>query len=136
MAAMLFLDIEGAFPNMVTERLLHNLRMRQLPEPYVLFINRMLTDRHARLRFNGFTSDWVDIDNGIVQGDPLLMLLYLFYNAELIAVPKKEEAMIVYVDDASFYAEGTNFTEAYDRLHDMMNRAQGSYNWSNSQFTL
>ena len=121
---------------MVTERLLHNLRMRQLPEPYVLFINRMLTDHHARLRFNGFTSDWVDIDNGIVQGDPLLMLLYLFYNAELIAVPKKEEAMIVYVDDASFYAEGTNFTEAYDRLHDMMNRAQGSYNWSNSQFTL
>ena len=40
--------------------------------------------------------------------------------------------MIAYVDDASFYAEGTNFTEAYDRLRNMMNRAQGGYDWSNS----
>ena len=131
-AAVLFLDIEVAFPNTVTERLLHNPRTRQLPEPYVLFINRMLTDCCTRLHFDGFTSDWVDIDNGIVQGNPLLMLLYLFYNADLIAVPKKEEAMIAYVYDASFYAEGTNFMEVYDRLCDMMNRAQGSYNWSNS----
>ena len=49
-----------------------------------------------------------------------------------IAAPKKEEAMIAYVDDASFYAEGTNFTEPYDRLRDMMTRAQGGYDWSNS----
>ena len=83
-AAVLFLDIEGAFPNAVTDHLLHNLRTRQLPEPYVHFIERMLTNWHTRLRFNGFTSDWVNIDNGIVQGDPLSMLIYLFYNADLI----------------------------------------------------
>ena len=73
----------------------------------------MLTDRRTRLHFDGFTSDWVNIDNGIIQGDPLSMLLYLFYNADLIVAPKKEEAMIAYVDDASFYAEDTNFMEAY-----------------------
>ena len=48
-AAVLFLDIEGAFPNAVTERLLHNMRMRQLPEPYVKFIDCMLTSRHTKL---------------------------------------------------------------------------------------
>ena len=136
-AAILFLDIEGAFLNAVMERLLHNMRMRRLPEPYVCFIERMLTNRHTRLRFNGFTSDWVAIDNSIVQGDPLSMLLYLFYNADLIASLKKEEAMIAYVNDASYYAEGTNFEEAYDRLHNMMNRDQGGYEWSdqhNSRF--
>ena len=58
------------------------------------------------------------------------MLLYLFYNADLIASPKKEEAMIAYVDDASYYAEGTNFEEAYDQLRNMMNRDQGGYEWS------
>ena len=65
------------------------------------------------------------------------MLLYLFYNADLIAAPKKEEAMIAYVDDASFYAEGLNFNEAYDRLRDMMCRSQGGYDWltqHNSRF--
>ena len=67
MATVLFLDIEGAFHNTVMERLLHNLRMRQLPEPYIHSIDWMLTDQHTRLCFDGFTSDWVDIDNGIVQ---------------------------------------------------------------------
>ena len=97
----------------------------------------MLTNWRTRLHFDSFMLDWVDIDNGIVQGDPLSMLLYLFYNTDLIASPKKGEAMIAYVDDASYYAEGTNFEEAYDRLHDMMNRDQGGYKWSdqhNSQF--
>ena len=36
---VLFLDIEGAFLNAVMERLLHNMRMRWLPEPYVRFID-------------------------------------------------------------------------------------------------
>jgi predicted phosphoadenosine phosphosulfate sulfurtransferase len=35
--SVLFLDIEGAFTNVVTERLLHNMRKRQLPEEYVIF---------------------------------------------------------------------------------------------------
>ena len=55
------------------------------------------------------------------------MLLYLFYNADLIASPKKGEAMFAYLDDASYYAEGMNFEEAYDLLCDMMNRDQGRY---------
>ena len=88
-ATVLFLDIEGAFPNAVTERLLHNMCMRRLLEPYVHLIEQMLTNQHTRLRFDGFTSDLVAIDNGIVQGNPLSMLLYLFYNADLIASPKK-----------------------------------------------
>ena len=65
------------------------------------------------------------------------MLLYLFYNADLITAPKKEEAMIAYVDNASYYVEGANFEEVYDRLCDMMERAQGGFVWSdhhNSHF--
>ena len=136
-AAVLFLDIEGAFPNAVTERLLHNMRTRQVPEPYVSFIERMLTNRRTRLKFDGFTSDWVNIDNGIVQGDPLSMLLYLFYNADLIASPNKDEAMLAYVDDACYYAEGLDFGETHDKLRNMMCREQGGFEWSklhNSRF--
>lgn len=35
---MLFLDIEGAFPNAVNDRLIHNMRKRRIPEEYTLFI--------------------------------------------------------------------------------------------------
>ena len=136
---VLFLDIEGAFPNAVTLHLLHNLRMCQVPERYVRFIEQMLTNRRTRLKFDGFTSDWVGVDNGIVQGDPLSMILYLFYNADLIDGAKKGEAKIAYVDNANYYAEGIDFEEAYEKLRDMMTREGGGQDWSrwhNSKFEM
>jgi hypothetical protein len=39
-AAVLFLDIEGAFPKAVPERLVHNLRKRRLPTKYINFVNQ------------------------------------------------------------------------------------------------
>src|SRR6266481_2738115 len=138
-AAVLFLDIEGAFPNVVTTHLLHNMRMRRVPESYVLFIERLLTGCHTRLKFDGYTSDWMDVDNGIVQGDPLSMVLYLFYNADLLTTPHKKELKIGYVDDVNFLAEGDDFDEAYARLSDMMLCEGGGFDWSrdhNSCFEL
>ena len=75
-------------------------------------------------------SDWFGVDNSIVQGDPLSMLLYLFYNADLLLAPKKGKEKLAYIDDANFYVEGSSFEEAYKRLHNMMKRDQGSYDWS------
>ncbi len=40
--AVLFLDIEGAFPNAVPVRLLHNLQKQGVPSKYVNFISSML----------------------------------------------------------------------------------------------
>ena len=138
-AAVLFLDVEGAFPNAVTMRLLHNLHMHQVPERYVLFIAQLLKDRYTRLKFDGYISDWMGVSNGIVQGDPLSMILYLFYNADLIDDVKKGELKITYVDDVNFYAEGADFEEAYAKLCDMMSREGGGWEWSqqhNSQFEM
>ena len=96
----------------------------------MLFIDQLLKDRHTRLKFNGYMSDWVGVDNSIVQGDPLSMILYLFYNADLIDNTKKGEAKIAYVDDANYYVEGSSFKEAYDKLRDMMSREGGGQDWS------
>ena len=70
-AAILFLDVEGAFPNAVSARLLHNMRMCRVPKEYVLFMDCLLTNQCTWLKFDGYTSDWINVDNGIVQGDPL-----------------------------------------------------------------
>ena len=58
------------------------------------------------------------------------MILYLFYNADLIDDVKKGELKIVYVDDVNFYAEGANFEEAYAKLCDMMSKEGGGQEWS------
>lgn len=39
---VLFLDIEGAFPNVVTSKLIHSMKKRGLPEPLIKFTRMML----------------------------------------------------------------------------------------------
>jgi hypothetical protein len=69
--------MEGAFPNAVTDRLLHNLRKRRIPRVYVDFIKQLLSNRRTRIKFDDFVSEAIQIINGIGQGDPLSMLLYI-----------------------------------------------------------
>ena len=98
--SVLFLDVEGAFPNAVPDRLIHNLRKRKIPRRYTNFIEKMLEERITVLKFDDHISDSIN-NNGIGQGDPLSMVLYQFYNADILDVPNQaNEAAIAYVDDA------------------------------------
>lgn len=135
--SVLFLDIEGAFPNAVTARLLHNMRSRRVPEAYVTLVERMLRNRRTKLRFDDYLSDYKDINNGIGQGDPLSMIIYLFYNADLLEIPVGKEGAVAFVDDASLIAEADSFEETHQILHNMMTRTTGGLRWStdhNSKF--
>ena len=96
-ASVLFLDIEGAFPNAVTDRLAHNMRKRQLPIEIIRFTERMLTGCKTQLRFNDTTSEWIPINNGIGQGDPLSMIVYLIYNADLIDIAHQEKWFLLFL---------------------------------------
>ncbi|KAG2071137.1 hypothetical protein BDR04DRAFT_946931, partial [Suillus decipiens] len=104
------LDIEGAFPNAVTDRLIHNMKKRHLLDELVSFMERMLTDRCTQLKFNDFTSEWFPITNGIGQGDPLLMICYLIYNSDPVDIAKgkignkQEEMALAFVDDTAYIA--------------------------------
>ena len=83
-------------------------------------MDRLLTNSHTQLKFDGYTLDWINIDNGIVQGDPLSMILYLFYNSDLLEDMGKLEMKVGYVDDVNFFAEGPTFDAAYVKLSDMV----------------
>ena len=129
--SVLFLDIEGAFPNANPERLVHNLRKREVPLRYINFVHNMLKERVTTLRFDGYTTDRIPIDNGIGQGDPLSMVMYQYYNADLIDIPKHpEEDAVAYVDDAFMLASGKDFPSAHKRIAAMMSREGGVESWS------
>ena len=131
--AVLFLDIEGAFPNAVTSKLVHSMRKRGLPEKIVKFAKLMLERRSTILRFDDHTSAPIPLDNGIGQGDPLSMALYQYYNADILEIPNSpQESAEAYVDDAILTATAKTFEEAHDILANMMTRGGGMIEWSKS----
>ena len=129
--SVLLLDIEGAFPNAVTNCLLHNMRKRRLPEDITNFAGTMLSGRSTMLRFDDHTSETILLDNGIGQGDPLSMALYQFYNTDILDIPNgPQESAEAYVDDAILIATGKTFAETHEILADMMQRTNGMIDWS------
>jgi hypothetical protein len=137
--SVLFLDVEGAFPNAVTTRLTHSLKRRRVPTTIVRYIKQLLSGRRTRLKFDDYVSKTTDITNGIGQGDPISMLLYILYNADLLELPGNPHAedAIGYVDDVALVAIGEDFKETTRRLKDMMIKDNGGLQWStdhNSRF--
>ena len=125
--SILFLDVEGAFPNAVTNQLLHNLKKRRIPAKLVKFISQLLTNRKTRIKFDDYISDIIDILNGIGQGDPLSMILYIIYNADILEIPDDEnkEAALGYVDNIAMIAIGKDFNKLTNCLENMMKKEGG-----------
>jgi len=128
----LFLDIEGAFPNATTERLLHNMRKRGLPRDFIRFMRLTLEGRQTTLCFDGYVSAPIPINNGIGQGDPGSMPGFNFFNADLLDISKgrKNELVLAFVDNAVLLAIGTDFMQTHAILRDMMTRPGGALQWS------
>lgn len=141
-ASVLFLDVQGAFPNVVKEVLLHNMKSRGVPTEYIELTLEMLTNRITRLSFDDFLSNPITITNGNNQGCPLSMIFYAFYNAGLLELSppgSRDERQFGFVDDVALLATGDNFVETNRKLKDMMERHGGAFDWSeghNSQFEL
>jgi hypothetical protein len=100
----LFLDIQAAFPNMQKDRLLENMRKQKIHEGFCRYVDMIPTHREIHLIFDNVTSQPCNPPSRYNQGCPLLMLLYIIYNAPLIntADPmRKEECIIRYTDDTT-----------------------------------
>jgi hypothetical protein len=130
-ALVLFLDIEGTFPNAVPEKLVRNMIRRKVPQKIISFTARMLTDRETNLRFDNYFSEAISLNNGIGQGDPLSMGLYQYYNADLLDIlAEPNQLAIAYVDNTILYAPGSTFEETHKDLINMMTKEKGVIDWS------
>ena len=83
----------------------------------------MLTGCCNRLQFDDYVSDWFELDNRIVQGDLLLMILYLFYNTDMLDIAHGHHKLCLgYVDDMALIASADTFENA----HHMLGNCHGS----------
>ena len=79
-----------------------------------------------QIRFNDYTSEPININNGTMQGCPLSMILYTYYNVDLIDLAiGKNELSTGFVDNSTFVATGTTLGDTHQILWNMMEHSNG-----------
>ena len=116
------------------------LKSQCIPTQYVCMINSMLSNHKTQLQFDDFTSDPIDITNSTTQGCPLSMLLYAFYNADLINIATgKSELSTRFINNCAFITVANSLDKAHVVLKNMMECTGSRVEWSlshNSPFEL
>lgn len=98
------------------------------------FVRALLSNRKTKIKFDNFTSEIIELNNGIGQGNPLSMLLYIIYNADLLEIlgDDTQEDALGYVDDIALLTVGKDFEETTERLKQLMEKEGGRLDWSKS----
>jgi hypothetical protein len=130
-AAALFLDIQGDFPNTIKEQLIHNMQMQRVPECFINIVLLSLTGWTTCPKFDDFTLNLIPLTNGITQGDPSAMDYYSFDNAPPIKTAISEDELSPgFVDDSMMLTTGDSLDQCHTKLKDMMEWAGGGFEWS------
>lgn len=80
----LFLDVKSAYPSVNKQRLINILQDGGCPAYLSKQIDTYLDRRTNRLRLQDFLSDEFEIEDGLPQGSPLSVILYILYNSSLL----------------------------------------------------
>jgi len=83
---LLSLDEESAFNNVTYSRLLYNIRKRKIFKLLLEFVKDFLRNRRITITIDNYTTTKRNIDVDISQDFLLFLILYLFYNANLLEI--------------------------------------------------
>ncbi|KAF8694005.1 hypothetical protein AX14_002201 [Amanita brunnescens Koide BX004] len=112
----LFLDVKGAFPSVYISRLRHDMRLRGIPKETTDWIARQMEHRQTNLNFDDYTSEPFNVDNGLDQGNP--------FSAQ------DSEDSILFVDNTTILAVGTDYIETHGKISSMLHREGGILQWA------
>lgn len=101
----LFLDVKSAYPSVHKKRLINTLMEQNCPRYLVRQIGTFLEDRTTDLRLQDYLSKRFDIEDGLPQGSPLSVILYLIYNSLLLINTKisfkADKISLGFIDDVT-----------------------------------
>jgi hypothetical protein len=125
--SVIFMDVAGAFNYVHHKRLIHNMRMRRVPEFIVRWTEDFLQGRSTRLKFNGVESKSICTNAGVPQGSPISPILYMFYNADLLEIPGNISGRLSlgFIDDIAFGVQGESEKANAEELEGMLMEAEG-----------
>ena len=112
----LALDVAGAFPSVLRDKLLRNLERRGAPLELVGFIGSFMEQRTCTLLMEGIKSESMSSNSGLPQGSPLSPILYIFYNADIGPMLRSEHSLtITWIDDIFILIAGKEIKVIQER---------------------
>lgn len=108
----LFLDVKSAYPSVHKKRLANTLRKQACPEYMVRQVEEYLDDRTTDLRLQDFLSEKFEVKDGLPQGSPLSVILYIIYNSSLLinldVNMKSDKISLGFIDDITHLVANTD----------------------------
>ena len=115
-ASLFLFDVAGAFDKISHTRILASLRARRIDSRIVRWMASFLSNRTTELQIPGYRTESRPIDIEILQGSPLLLILFLFYNAEILERCEGEKRQGIsatgFIDDIAILVSGENTEES------------------------
>ena len=84
MTILLLLNILGAFNNILYKRLIYILKLKRILSQIIVFIQVFIKNKRSIIILNNFISKRYIVNNSILQGLLLLLILFLLFNLELV----------------------------------------------------
>jgi hypothetical protein len=104
-ATLLSMNVIDVYDHVFRNRLLHNLRKRDISDWIIRWTDNFMRDKHISLTLNNATMTFRLIKANISQKSFIFSILYLFYNVDLLKVFERSSrriAIVNFVNDINF----------------------------------
>ena len=125
--SVVLMDVKGAFNNVHHQRLIHNLRKRRIPEKITRWLQSLLQGRSTRISFNSTESANFPTPAGVLQGSPLSPSFYIYYNGDLLDIPRSmttHHLALGFIDDIAYGTRGLTAEGNTARLEVLLANAE------------
>jgi ribonuclease HI len=125
--AGIFLDVKSAYPSVYVTRLVDQLHRLSCPTYLIPIISSFLTERSTSIRMGDYVSSPFPVKEGLPQGSPLSVTLYILYNSGLLLNNKcsleENRISLGYVDDIVHLVAADSLELAVNMLQEDASRS-------------
>jgi hypothetical protein len=131
-AAVLLMDVKGAFPHVAKGNLIKRMEEMRLEADLVRWVENCMEERKLIMSMDGKECDSMGVEKEVPQGSPVLPVLLVVYLSELLGEVEKEHVQcesegISFVGDVAWVVEGESVGECTQRLERC---ATGAQKWT------